>query len=348
MVILGIETSCDETAAAVVTDEREILSSVVLSQIDQHSPYGGVVPEIASRSHVEALPMVIAQAMANAGLEWSELDAVAVTHGPGLASSLLVGVVAAKALSARLGKPLIGVNHLAAHLYAAYLGDGAPDPDEFCPFVGLLVSGGHTCLLLAENTHTFRLLGQTLDDAAGEALDKGASLMGLEYPGGPAIEKAARGGNPEFASFPHGLKRASNKTMVGGLERNLCFSFSGVKTALRYYLQKNPDVLNDTTLKDVAASYQAAVLDALVARLGRALDRTGAKRVAGGGGVMRNGVLRQKLQTLADQRGIELRVAHPDLCTDNAAMIAALAGSKGYKASSQGMSMNVDPGLSVV
>lgn len=326
MYVLGIETSCDETAAAVVRDGRHVLSNVINTQIAQHRPYGGVVPEIASRAHVEVLPDVVEEALKDAGVSWSDIDAIAATRGPGLSSSLLVGFQAARSLALRMNLPLIPVNHLEAHLCAAFLGEDAPDPDDFCPMIALLVSGGHTCLIRMDSARHFRMLGQTLDDAAGEALDKGASLMGLGYPGGVAIQNTAVGGNPYFVKLPRGLKNGGGGQVAGGLQRELCFSFSGLKTALRYFLEKTED-RSESFIRDVAASYQEAVVDALTDRLRRALKREGIRHVSCGGGVARNALLRERLGELAEEMSLELHLAPFDYCTDNAAMIAALAGS---------------------
>jgi len=326
MLVLGIETSCDETAAAVVRDGHEVLSNVVYSQVAQHQPYGGVVPEIASRSHVEQLPGIVEQAMGEAGADWNALDAIAVTYGPGLASSLLVGVASARALALRLEKPLLGVNHLEAHLYSLFLGDQAPKPEQVGPMVVLLVTGGHTGLVAVDAVGRYRLLGQTLDDAAGEALDKGATLMGLGYPGGPAIEKAAQGGRRDFVEFPLGLRRPDGAAMIGGLRREFCFSFSGLKTALLYYLRDHPDVLPGH-LSDVAASYQESVFDALLNRVQRVFGEEQTRVFACVGGVARNRRLREKLDALAARLGVTVHAAAPQFCTDNAAMIAALAST---------------------
>ncbi|MBU0678109.1 MAG: tRNA (adenosine(37)-N6)-threonylcarbamoyltransferase complex transferase subunit TsaD [Verrucomicrobia bacterium] len=323
--MLGIETSCDETAAAVVRDGIEVKSSAVYSQIARHRPYGGVVPEIASRSHVELLPSIIEDALEQAGVRWPDIDRIAVTYGPGLSSSLLIGLSAAKALAMRLGVPLTGVNHLEAHLFSVFLGGNAPRPGEVCPMVVLLVSGGHTCLVRLEASLESTLLGQTLDDAAGEALDKGANLLGLGYPGGPAIEKAAEGGDPHAIDFPRGLRQSRNES-TGGLDRARCFSYSGLKTALLYYLRNNPDAVTEDTLRDIAASYQEAVIESLMRPVENALEGEKVKALACVGGVARNRRLRARLDELAVRAGVRLLLAEPEFCTDNAAMIAAAAG----------------------
>jgi len=325
MNVLGIETSCDETAVAVLSGPNRVLANVVFSQIALHRPYGGVVPEIASRCHVEELPGLLRAAREQARLEWDEMDAVAVTHGPGLASALLVGLAAAQALALRLDKPLLGINHLEAHLCSLFLDESAPPLAAAAPFVVLLVSGGHTSLVRADAPGRYRLLGQTLDDAAGEALDKGAKLLGLGYPGGPLIEKAAAGGDPEFIRFPRGLTQGQAGESAGGLDRDLCFSYSGLKTALLYYLKEHPGAAAGPDLPHLAASYQAAVFDALVERTARAIEREGVTTFGCAGGVSINRTLRARLARLAEQTGARLLLAPPAYCTDNAAMVAAAA-----------------------
>lgn len=313
--ILAIETSCDETAAAVVQHGRVVRSNVIYSQVALHRAYGGVVPEIASRKHVEILPGITAQAMADAGIAWRDLEAVAVTRGPGLASSLLVGLNAAKGLALRLNRPLIGVHHLEGHLISAFLAPGAPAFEAACPFTALIVSGGHTLLLRVFGPGHYQRLGESVDDAAGEAFDKGANLLGLGYPGGPAIDRTARNGNPQAVAFPRGRV----KDDAGS------FSFSGLKTALRYHLKQHPLAPEDgARLADVAASYQEAIVDALVART-RPTLRDG-RPLAVVGGVSLNRRLREKLAACADEQGVPLWLSPPAFCTDNAAMIAAAAG----------------------
>lgn len=346
MLILGIESSCDETAAAVVRDGREVLSSVVHSQITSHRLYGGVVPEIASREHVGAFPEVTAAAVARAGATWEDVDAIAVTHGPGLVSSLLIGLSGARALGQALGKPVWGVNHIEGHLAGMFLDPAAPAPAEACPLVALMVSGGHTSLIAMEAVGSYRVLGQTLDDAAGECLDKGATLIGLGYPGGPAIEQAARGGNPAFVAFPRGLEHARGQT-DNGLPLEMCFSFSGLKTALLYYLKKRPDVL-EAHGADVAASYQEAVMDSLAVRAARAMVATGSRTLACVGGVARNTVLRGKLEEVARRHNARLLLTPPAYCTDNAAMIAAAAGLRAIAGLSNPPAREADPSLPLV
>ena len=319
--ILGIETSCDETAAAVVRDGREVLSSAVNSQIAKHRPYGGVVPEIASRAHVENFAPVVEAAMEEAGVRWEELDGIAVTHGPGLVAALLVGLSGARALGQAAGKPVWGVNHMEGHLAALFLDPKVPGPEALGRTVVLMVSGGHSYVLEMRGMGKYKVLGQTLDDAAGECLDKGANLLGLGYPGGPAIEKAAAGGGEGFVKFPRGMDHSRPGTTEDGLDTRLCFSFSGLKTALRYWLAGHLGSEKEH-LADLAASYQEAVMGALASRAERAVKTTGAKTLVCVGGVAKNAVLRAKLEDLAKRRRLSLWLTPMAYCTDNAAMIA--------------------------
>jgi N6-L-threonylcarbamoyladenine synthase len=344
MLVLGIETSCDETAAAVVEDGRAVRSSVILSQVELHAPYGGVVPEIASRQHSEMLPGVIARAMQDAGAGWGDLDAVAVTYGPGLASSLLVGRSAAKGLALRLGKPLVAINHLQAHIYSPFLSPGAPAFAEACPLVALVISGGHTCLVRGDAFGSYRLLGETIDDAAGEAFDKGANLLGLGYPGGPNMDRIARGGNAAAVDFPRG-KVKRQRAAFAGLDPDLCFSYSGVKTALLYYLRDHPAAPGDPRMADVVASYQEAIVETVVDRCERAVAGVGTLCV--GGGVSLNSRLRSELQALAARRRLRLMLAEPRYCADNAAMIAGLAGAGGGLRGDPALQADVIPALPV-
>jgi len=302
--VLGIETSCDETAAAVVEDGRFVHSSVVSSQVDLHARFGGVVPELAGRAHVEMLDDVVAQALLEAGLEFHEIDAVAAAHGPGLAGALLVGVSAAKAIALATDRPYIGVNHLEAHLCAAWLEDPALEP----PFAALIASGGHTMVVLVAAPTRHRLLGQTVDDAAGEAFDKVARLLGLGYPGGPAIERVARDGDPTAIAFPRPM-------LNDGFE----FSFSGLKTAVAIYVRAHPDA----DVADVAASFQEAAVDVLVTKLFAAADAGGVDTVVIGGGVAANTRLRDRVSEVAGATGRRALLPPRVHCTDNAAMIAA-------------------------
>lgn len=305
-VILAIETSCDETAAAVVLGGRDVLSSVVSTQIDLHAEFGGVVPEIASRAHLEVLNPVIARAIDESGLDASRIDAVAATHGPGLIGALLIGVSAAKALSLAWNVPYIGVNHMEAHLYAGLL----EDPTLDMPLVVLLVSGGHTMLVEMQDHGRYRLLGRTIDDAAGEAFDKVARFLGLGYPGGPAIDALAREGDPSAIDFPRAM-----------MHEGLDFSFSGLKTSVVNHVRKHPDV----STADVAASFQEAVVDVLVAKTRRAVETVDAKGVVLGGGVAANSVLRERFAAMATEIGRRCSLPSRAMCTDNAAMIGAAA-----------------------
>ena len=304
--VLGIETSCDETAAALVMGGNDIVSSVVSSQVEIHADFGGVVPEIASRAHLEQLNPVIARAIVEAGVDESRIDAVACTTGPGLIGALLVGVSAAKALALAWDVPFVGVNHLEAHLYSAFL----EDPTLEFPLVVLLVSGGHTMLVEMRDHGEYRLLGQTIDDAAGEAFDKVARYLGLGYPGGPAIDRAALNGDPDMVRFPRAMTDDPD---------NLDFSFSGLKTAVMNYVRKHPDVAS----ADIAASFQMAVVDVLVTKARRAAQRIGAKGIVLGGGVAANSLLREELLGACVSDGIRGFLPSREMCTDNAAMIAA-------------------------
>jgi len=344
MNVLGIETSCDETSAAVVRDGRRVLSNAVLTQILKHRPYGGVVPEIASRCHVEEMTGMLEEAVNKAGVTWKDIDRVAVTYGPGLATSLLVGVTAGKALAMRLGIPLVGVNHIEAHVFSIFLGGQAPAPAACMPLLVLMVSGGHTYLIRMDGVGRYRLLGQTMDDASGEALDKGAKLMNLGYPGGPVIEKAAQGGNADFIRFPRGTDRTPGGRF-GELDRDLCFSYSGLKTSLLYYLRDHPAALENGGLRDVAASYQEAVFDALLLRVERALKADHYAALGCVGGVARNQRLRAKLDYAANKHGVPLLLAQLEFCTDNAAMIAGLAGTEGALVRMDDGTLDVRPDL---
>ncbi len=326
MIVLGIETSCDETAVALADDSGRVLTDVVYSQIAAHHPYGGVVPEVAARAHVEVLPDLARRAVEDAGIGWGQIGAVAATRGPGLATSLTVGLQAAKALALRLGVPLLGVHHLEAHLFSILMGEGVSGRRDVLPALVLLVSGGHTALVRFEGPGRHRLLGRTVDDAAGEALDKGAKLLGLGYPGGPALEAAAIGGNPESVRLPRGDIRNERRD-IQVCAPELCFSFSGLKTALLYHLKSHPVEAGSRAFADLAASYQAAVLDTLIRQTGRALDAGVYQSIGCAGGVARNRALREQLAALAGARGLPLCVARPEYCTDNAAMIAALGAA---------------------
>jgi len=338
---LGIETSCDETAAAVLAPDGRILSSLIQSQIARHQHYGGVVPEVASRCHVEALPGLVDAALHQAGCAWPHLTGIAVTRGPGLATSLLTGVVYARGLAMRLGVPLFGVNHLIGHLQSMWLRGAEPSAMASYPHLVLLVSGGHTCLVRRDSARHWTLLGQTLDDAAGEALDKGARLMGLGYPGGPEIQRLAASGNPQAIDFPRG----NPHSLESG--RELAFSFSGLKTALRYHLKKNPGDTSPDRLPGLAASYQEAVVDTLVRRVEQAF-RPGITRIGCAGGVARNSRLREKLAAAGRKLGVPVLFADPDVCADNAAMIAAAAQAVYAPEHPEGGTAEIDPNLSIM
>lgn len=324
--VLGIETSCDETAAAVVVDGHEVLSSVVSSQIDLHARYGGVVPEIASRAHVELLTPVIARALIEAGIDDDHVDAVAATVGPGLIGALLIGVSAAKTLALVWDVPFVAVNHLEAHLYAALL----EDPEIELPVIVLLVSGGHTLIVLMEGHGKYRVLGSTIDDAAGEAFDKVARYLGLGYPGGPAIDAISMKGDPESIAFPRAM-----------LAEGYDFSFSGLKTSVVNHVRRNPDV----STADVAASFQEAVVDVLVTKARRAARDHGAKGLCLAGGVAANTLLRERLLDACVADGLRAFLPSRAMCTDNAAMVAAAGW---YRLQSDGPSpldTGADPNL---
>jgi tRNA N6-adenosine threonylcarbamoyltransferase len=326
--ILGIETSCDETAAAVVEDGRTVWSSVVSSQVDLHARFGGVVPEVASRAHVELITPVVAEALVEAGVELTDLDAVAACHGPGLAGALLVGVAAAKGLALAAGLPYLGVNHLEAHLHAAWL----EDPDLELPLAVLIVSGGHTMTVVMEDHGRYQVVGQTVDDAAGEAFDKVARHLGLGYPGGPAIDRLAREGDPAAVRFP--------RAMAGEAD----FSFAGLKTAVVNHTRRTPD----TPLPDLAASFQEAVVDQLVAKLLAAADAAHAPVLALGGGVAANSRLRARVADAAASTGRAVFLPPPALCTDNGAMIAATAWWRLRADGPTPLDDGVDPNLKLV
>lgn len=315
--VLGIETSCDETGVGIVRG-RELLANVIASSMDEHARYGGVVPEVAARAHLEALRPTLQEAIDVAGIRLEDLDAVAVTSGPGLAGALMVGVGAAKALALSIDKPLYAVNHLVGHVGADVL--GAEGPLEY-PTIALLVSGGHTSLLLVRDlTSDVEMLGETIDDAAGEAFDKVARILGLPYPGGPQIDKAAVGGDPKAIRFPRGL------TLPKDMEKHRYdFSFSGLKTAVARWVEVRRDAGEEIPIADVAASFREAVVDVLTSKAINACQEFGVPRLLLGGGVTANARLRQVAQERADKAGVTLRVPEFSLCTDNGAMIAALA-----------------------
>ncbi|MFG6446423.1 tRNA (adenosine(37)-N6)-threonylcarbamoyltransferase complex transferase subunit TsaD [Microbacterium sp. P07] len=316
--VLGIETSCDETGIGIVRG-RTLLSNTIASSMEEQARYGGVVPEVAARAHLEALQPAIEAALREASVRLEDLDAIAVTSGPGLAGALMVGVGAAKALAVSLDKPLYAVNHLVGHIAADILSDDAP-PLEY-PTVALLVSGGHTSLLLVRDlTGDVELLGETIDDAAGEAFDKVARILGLPYPGGPEIDRAAAAGDPAAIRFPRGLSRSSDLA-----EHRYDFSFSGLKTAVARWVEQREDAGEPVPVADVAASFREAVVDVLVTKALDACARHDVPRLLLGGGVIANRRLRDVALERADAAGVTVRIPPLTLCTDNGAMIAALA-----------------------
>ena len=332
MRVLGIETSCDETAAAVLADGRRVLSSVVASQDEVHAPYGGVVPELASRRHIEVIVPVVEKALADADVRLTDLDGIAVTQGPGLVGSLLVGCSMAKALAWVHRLPLVGVNHLEGHIYAAFLTD---DPPEH-PFLALVVSGGHTALYHAPAPLGYRLVGQTRDDAAGEAFDKVAKLLGLGFPGGPVIQRTAERGDPAAIAFPVAQ-------MTDGARD---FSFSGIKTSVSSWVKRHAP-LSGGQIADVAASFQATVVKMLVRKTVRAALHLGVKRVVLTGGVAANGPLRALLAAECEAHGIRLHVPPRHLCTDNAAMITAAGSARLAAGERAPLTMNALPDLAL-
>jgi len=320
MLILAIESSCDETCAA-VTQNGGVLSNVVSSQIQLHAEYGGIVPELATREHLKNLMPIARTALREAHVVPSQLDAVAATQGPGLPNALMIGFKAAQALAFVLRKPFFGINHHEAHLYSPWISGEPPvaEFDSFQPNVSLVVSGGHTMLVHVESILRHRLLGSTVDDAAGECFDKVAKLIGLPYPGGPEIDRLAAMGNNRAHVFPRPMLRESNDD----------FSFSGLKTSVRYFLRDHPEVLNNgQQLRDLCASVQAAIVEVLVAKTIRAAKRVGVDCVTASGGVTCNRALRQELASACEQERLYLRLAQKSLCTDNAAMVGILAERK--------------------
>ena len=331
LIILGIESSCDETAAAVVRGGRNVLSNVISSQIDIHTVYGGVVPEIASRLHCEQINGVIKMALKEAGMSFKDIDVIAVTKGPGLVGALLVGVSEAKAIAYALGKPLVGVNHIEGHIAANYITHKELEP----PYVCLVVSGGHTHLAAVRDYRSFELIGRTYDDAAGETFDKVARAVGLGYPGGPKVDKAAKGGNPAAIDFPRGEVK----------EHPYDFTFSGLKSAVLNYINLANMKKEEINVPDLCASFQESVTDSLVSRTINCAKEFNISRVAMAGGVSSNTALRAKLQSECEKHGFECYYPEPIYCTDNAAMIA----SAGYYAYLDGVrddeSLNANPNL---
>jgi N6-L-threonylcarbamoyladenine synthase len=321
MTILGIETSCDETSAAVVKDGREVLSNIIASQIDLHAPFGGVVPEIAARRHIECIGYIVDEALEKSGIPLADIDAYAVANGPGLAGALLVGLNYAKGLAFVNKKPLVGVNHIEGHVCANFLG-GVLEP----PFLALVVSGGHTLLIAIENYDTYRVIASTRDDAAGEAFDKVARVLGLPYPGGPQIDKAAREGSP-IIPFP--------RAKIDGLD----FSFSGLKTAVMQYIKKE----ETPSIPNVAASFQKAAVDVLADNAVKACINEGYKKIAVAGGVACNSALREKMQAICAENDLQLFMPEPVYCTDNAAMIASRGYYRILNGGADGLELNAFP-----
>ena len=331
MITLGIETSCDETAVAVVEDGFRVRSNLIARQEHLHERYGGVVPEVAARAHVEALNPLMERALSQAEVGFRGLDGVAVTVGPGLVGALLVGMAAAKAVSLAAGVPFVGVNHLEGHIWANFIEHGKPDP----PYVALVVSGGHTMLVHMPEVHRHELLGQTLDDAAGEAFDKVARLLGLGFPGGPALDAMASDGDPNAIRFPRAMEGSGD----------LDFSMSGLKTAVLRYLRSEQAAGRDVSLPDVAASFQEAIVDVQVTKTIRAAKDRGVETVLLGGGVVANTRLRDRMA--GDGRAEGLSVLYPslDLCTDNAAMIACVGAARLARGDRSSLDIAADPNL---
>ncbi len=334
MLVLGIETSCDETAVGVVEDRLRVRANIISSQVDLHAPYGGVVPEVAARAHLELIQPAIDRALVEAGARKEDLDAVAVTAGPGLVGALLVGVSAAKGLALALSLPLVGVNHLQAHVLAAQLEYGDLEP----PLVALVVSGGHTSLVVLETEGNFRELGATVDDAAGEAFDKIGRFLGLGFPGGPEIDRLARQGNPQAIRFPRPMSN----------EPTYDFSFSGLKTAVIRYLRDLEARGDEPDVADVAASFQEAVVDVQLTKTLAAAAAEGVEQVVIAGGVAANSRLRERMAQACEERGLRLLAPSPVLCTDNGAMIAAAGANLLAAGKVSPLDLPVDPTLELV
>lgn len=331
--ILAIESSCDETAAAVVKNGREVLSNIISSQIELHKLYGGVVPEIASRKHIEKINPVIREALAEAGMKLEDMDAIGVTYGPGLVGALLVGVAAAKAISYAKNIPLVGVHHIEGHISANYIENKDLEP----PFLGMVVSGGHTHLVMVEDYGKYEILGKTRDDAAGEAFDKVARAIGLGYPGGPKIDKLAKEGNPRAIAFPR----------AHVADAPLDFSFSGLKSSVLNYINSCEMKHQKICRADVAASFQAAVVDAIVSHTILAAKTYHIDKVALAGGVASNSALRQAMKEKCEAAGLEFYYPSPILCTDNAAMIGCAAYYEYLAGTRHGLDLNAVPNLKI-
>ena len=330
MKVLGIETSCDETAVAVVED-RTVLANLIASQTDLHARFGGVVPELASRAHVEALNPLLEQALEEAGCRFSDLEGVAVTVGPGLVGALLVGISAAKAVAYATRAPFIGVNHLEGHIYANFLVHGPPEP----PYVCLVVSGGHTMLVHMPQEHRYEVLGQTVDDAAGEAFDKIARFLGLGFPGGPALDRLARTGDPNAIAFPRAMADSGDYD----------FSLSGLKTAVLRYVRAETEAGRTVDPADLAASFQEAIVDVQVAKTIRAAREKGVRTILLGGGVVANTRLRERIEAEGAAAGLRVLFPPIELCTDNAAMIACAGASRLARGERTSFDVGAEPGL---
>jgi N6-L-threonylcarbamoyladenine synthase len=331
VITLGIETSCDETAVAVVEDGFEVRANLIASQVHLHERFGGVVPEVAARAHVEALNPLLEEALAAAHLDFGDLDHVAVTVGPGLVGALLTGMAAAKAVALATGAGLIGVNHLEGHVWANFLEHGPPDP----PYVALVVSGGHTMLVHIPEMFHHIVMGQTLDDAAGEAFDKVARMLGLGFPGGPALDRMAREGDPHAVAFPRAMEHSGDYD----------FSLSGLKTAVLKFVKAETAAGRDLNLPDVAASFQEAVVDVQVTKTIAAAKDVGAPTVLLGGGVVANTRLRERLKAAGESAGLRVLYPSMDLCTDNAAMIACVGAARALRGERTAFDIGADPQL---
>lgn len=327
MICLGIETSCDETSVSVIEDGQKIRCNLISSQIEIHRPYGGVVPEIASRKHLENLNVLLDEGLTEAGVTWKDIDLIAATRGPGLVGALLVGVASAKAIAMARNIPFVGVNHLVGHVYANFL----EKPDLRFPFLALVVSGGHTLLILMEKHLTWQKLGETRDDAAGEAFDKVARILDLGYPGGPIIDKLAKTGNAKALDFPRAMLSSDS----------LDFSYSGLKTSVMN--AKRSGLMEGVALADRCASFQAAAVDPLIEKTKRAILQTGVKTLVMAGGVACNSRLREEMGGLAQKYGVSLSYPSPKLCTDNAAMIACAGTFQYQNGQTDSLNADVDP-----